>query len=604
MNYLHTTGDTGLSTAGFTLAPPVQAGAWPFVFHYARAWKLQVAGLLVLVLLAAGCAVAVQYVMKVLVDAMTGARDGALATQTLVAFIGLIAVESLLWRATGWLCCRSTISIGVAVRLDLFRYLSGHAIRYFSDNLAGSLGHRLTATAGNLGALTNTMIWKIVPPCVDFAGALIIFSMISAGMAAALAIAVGVLVIGLIAYGKRGRHLHQRYAQKAAETTGDLTDTIGNMWAVKAFSARERELERLRLRFINEGRSQSASWMYTEKARLLHDFALWVLAGGMLYWAIALWGEGAITPGDVVLVSAMTFRILHGSRELALALVDIVQQFGFIDDTLRVIGERQGFTDSPEARPVQSGGHGAIEFRNVRFRYGPGTEVIHEINLSIPPGQKVGIVGPSGAGKSTIVHLLQRLSDTQQGEILIDGQPLTSVQQDSLRDILAVVPQEIILFHRSVRDNILFARPGASEWEVRAAARAAQCEGFIARLPQGYDTLVGERGAKLSGGQRQRIGIARAFLKASPIIILDEATSALDTQSEMEIQKALIEILGEKTVISVAHRLSTLSNFDRILVIEDGRIVDDATPAQLRSRPGVFSRMWRLQAEGLAAEVA
>ena len=245
---------------------------------------------------------------------------------------------------------------------------------------------------------------------------------------------------------------------------------------------------------------------------------------------------------------------------------------------------------------------GRIELRDVSFAYGPGARALDGVSLTIPAGQKVGIVGPSGAGKSTLIQLLQRLHDVERGAILIDGTPIDSITQDSLRDALAVVPQDISLLHRSVMENIRFARPHADDAAVFAAARAAACDGFVRRLPQGYHTIVGERGAKLSGGQRQRIGIARAFLKDAPIILLDEATSALDTESEMAIQAALVRIMRHRTVVSVAHRLSTLTGFDRILVIDQGRVVEDGSPAFLRHAGGVFERMWRLQAEGLPGD--
>jgi ATP-binding cassette, subfamily B, bacterial len=321
----------------------------------------------------------------------------------------------------------------------------------------------------------------------------------------------------------------------------------------------------------------------------------------MLSWCVHLWSIGQITPGSVVLVSALTFRILHGSRDMALSLVDMVQQFGFIEETLRVIGQPQTVCDAPDAAPLAPRG-GSVEFKNVSFAYSHGRDAVHNLNLTIHAGQKVGIVGPSGAGKSTLIHLLQRLYDVQDGEVLIDGQPVTSVTQDSLRAALAVVPQEITLFHRSVMDNIRFGRPDATDDEVFAAARAAYCDDFIRALPQGYDTIVGERGTKLSGGQRQRIGIARAFLKDAPIIILDEATSALDTESEMEIQRALVRLMRDRTVIAVAHRLSTLTTFDRIIVMMSGAVVEDGTVSELRRHNRVFERMWRLQAEGLTLD--
>jgi ATP-binding cassette, subfamily B, bacterial len=488
------------------------------------------------------------------------------------------------------------------MRLDLFSYLNGQPMRYFADNLAGSLGQRLTATAGNFGALTNTVVWRILPPCIEFFGALIVFMTVDWRMMLVLAIFVTAVTGGLIWFGERGRPLHRTYAGHAGTVAGDLVDVITNMWAVKSFSARTREAERLAQGFRQEALAQRRSWLYLEKARALHDVALWGMAGGMLSWAVHLWSLGDITPGDVVVVSTLTFRILNSSRDLALSLVETAQYVGYIEDTLRVIAQPQSVVDAPNAKPLVARG-GSVEFRDVSFSYGDArSDTVHELNLRIRPGEKVGIVGPSGAGKSTLIHLLQRLYDVQSGEVLIDGQRLTEVGQDSLRAALAVVPQEITLFHRTLMENIRFARPDATDDEVYAAARAACCDSFIRATPEGYNTLVGERGMKLSGGQRQRIGIARAFLKDAPIIILDEATSALDTESEMEIQRSLVRLMRGRTVIAVAHRLSTLTAFDRIIVVKGGQIVEDGTATELRQRGGLFDTMWRLQAEGLSVD--
>lgn len=590
------------STVAEAPPPPFLRGPGAFVLHYVRGRPLQFAALCTMVVCAAACAVGVQYVMKLLVDAMAGPKEGNAAAWTALSlFIGLIAVESILWRLSGWLACRTTIGIGVDMRLDLFNYLNGQPMRYFAENLAGSLGQRITSTAGNFGALTNTVIWRVLPPLIDFIGALVVFSLIDWRMMGVLAIFVLAVTAGLIVFGERGRHYHRSYAGYSNTVGGELIDVISGMWAVKAFSARQRERDRLAAGFQAEAAAQRASWMYTEKARVLHDIALWAMAGTMLSWCVHLWSRGQITPGDVVVVSALTFRILHGSRDMALSLVDMVQQFGYIDDTLRVIGQPQSVVDLAGAPDLERRG-GAVEFRNVSFSYSRGADAVHDLNLTIPAGQKIGIVGPSGAGKSTLIHLLQRLYDVEQGAVLIDGQPVKEITQDSLRATLAVVPQEITLFHRSVMENIRFGRPDATDEEVFAAARAAYCDGFIRALPEEYDTIVGERGTKLSGGQRQRIGIARAFLKDAPVIILDEATSALDTESEMEVQRALVQLMRDRTVIAVAHRLSTLTTFDRIIVMMGGCVVEDGKAAELRRSGGLFDHMWRLQAEGLSVD--
>jgi ATP-binding cassette subfamily B protein len=369
------------------------------------------------------------------------------------------------------------------------------------------------------------------------------------------------------------------------------------MWAVKAFSARRRESERLRLGFLQEAASQRASWMYTEKTRIAYDILLWVMSASMLFWALHSWEHGSITPGDVVIISALTFRVLHGARELALALVDVSQQIGFIDDTLQAIGKIHSIADSARPR-ARVPSRGEIEFRNVTFGYDRHRPILPRINFRVERGEKVGIVGESGSGKSTIVQLIQRLHDVQEGEILIDGEPITDFKQSTLRAAVAVVPQEISLFHRSVMDNIRFGRPRAMDSEVLDAARAACCDEFVKSLPQGYDTLVGERGIKLSGGQRQRVGIARAFLKAAPILLLDEATSALDTNLELQIQESIGRLLEGRTVIAVAHRLSTLASFDRVMVMNDGVIVEQGSPTELRRQGTLFNHIWRLQAHG------
>jgi ATP-binding cassette subfamily B protein len=583
-------------------SPAYLLGPAAFIKHYVKRRAVPFGMLLVLVAFAAGAAVSTQYVMKLLVDGMAGGANSRAAVWTALGlFIGLIAFESVCWRVTGWLTCRTTVGVGVDMRLDLFDYLNGQPMRYFAEHLAGSLGQRITMTAGNFGALVNTFVWRVLPPSIDFLGALVIFATINLGITAALGILV-VLVTGLLIwFGERGRPRHRRYSGQAGTVAGELVDTITNMWAVKAFSARAREASRLKQQFLGEAETQRASWMHVEKARVLHDVILWVTAGVVLSWAILLWSNGQITPGDVVVVSSLTFRIMHGSRDLAISLVELAQQFGFIDETLRTIGQPQTVLDEPGAPAVVPLG-GSVEFRGVSFGYPGSREAIHQLDLKIDAGQKIGIVGPSGAGKSTLIHLLQRLYDVDRGTVLIDGQPIASVTQDSLRAAMAVVPQEINLFHRSVMDNIRFARPEASDEEVFAAARAAHCDGFVQRLPQGYDTIVGERGTKLSGGQRQRIGIARAFLKDAPIIIFDEATSALDTESEIEIQRALVRLMRDRTVIAVAHRLSTLAAFDRVIVVKGGRVVEDGTPAQLRRRNGLFETMWRLQSEGLSVD--
>jgi ATP-binding cassette subfamily B protein len=575
---------------------PARPGA--FLWHYIRRRSWLFGALLVLIVTAAACSVGVQYGMKLIVDTMASDdRQSWMIWRWLALFVSLIAAESICWRLSGWIGCRAVVATGVDVRLDMFRYLSGHSMDYFAGHMAGSLGNRVTATAGATGSIYGTLIWKILPPCVDFVGAVVVLYTIDWRMALALSGFVAVVGLILTALGGRARPLQQSFAREAARVGGELIDVLANIWTVQAFAARKREYARLLSAFNIEAAAQRRSWLYLEKTRALHDLCLWLMAGSMLIWAVEGWRAGTLMAGDVVVITALTFRILHGSRELALALVDASQQFGVIADMLQVVAVPHQIADPPAALPLRPG-PGRICLQGVCFGYASHQPIFSQLNLVIPAGQRVGVVGPSGAGKSTLVRLIARMADPTEGHVILDGQVAAEVQQDSLRQAIAVVPQDINLLHRSIMDNLRYGQPDATEAQVFAAAAAAHCEQFIQELPDGYHTLVGERGIRLSGGQRQRIGIARAMLKNARILLLDEATSALDSASEDEIQRALARLMHGRTVVAVAHRLSTVSNFDRILVLVDGRIVEDGQPAALRASQGVYAKLWELQAEG------
>ncbi|RRV10604.1 ABC transporter ATP-binding protein [Pseudomonas sp. v388] len=574
-------------------APPLPAGPIRFLLRYVtlRPWHFGV--MLLLIVGAASCAVAVQYGMKMLVDVMTlGDRSSQHIWFPFFLFIGLIVVENLFWRLGGWLGCRTVVASCADLRVDLFNHLTGHPMRYFSQHFSGALANRISSAGAAAGSIYGGLAWKIIPPCVDFLGAVVVLCTVRVSMALAL---VGcVLVVGLLIMlvGVLGNRKHVDFAAQAARVGGEMVDQVSNIWTIKAFSARERERQRLEQSIGVEAQAQRRSWIYLEKARLLHDVCLSVMAGGMLCWAIMLWRDAGITAGDVVMISALTFRILHGSRDLALALVDTSQQIGVIAETLRIIVQPYSLVDSPvEFQPSR----GTIRFVDVMYSYPEGRTIFDRLNLEIPAGQRVGIVGSSGAGKSTLLSLLQRLDDVTGGAILIGDRDIRSVSQDSLRRQIAVVPQEPTLFNRSIFDNIAYGHPDARPEDVLRASRNAYCDEFIRELPAGYDTLVGERGVMLSGGQRQRLGLARAFLKNAPILILDEATSALDSHSEAVIQAALAKLMQGRTVLVVAHRLSTVAHFNRVIVLHDGKIIEDGPPRQLRSQGGVYESLWVAQ---------
>ena len=564
-----------------------------FLWRYVRVRPWHFATMLFLVIGAAGCAVAVQYGMKLLVDAMAAGREHvAHVWGPFTLFLALIVTENVFWRLGGWLGCRTVVGSCADLRIDLFTHLTGHPMRYFTQHFAGALANRVSSAGAAAGSIYGGLAWKIIPPCVDFIGAVIVLCTVRLSMALALIVCVLLVAALITVIGIRGRTRHIDFASQSARVGGEIVDLVSNVWTIKAFSGRDRERARLEREIGVEARAQRRSWIYLEKARVLHDICLSVMAGGMLGWAILLWLDAQVTPGDVVMVSALTFRILHGSRDLALALVDTSQQMGVIAETLNIIAQPHALSDTREelAPPL-----GHIQLVDVGYRYPGGVQVFRHLRVDIPAGQSVGIVGASGSGKSTLISLLQRLDDVSSGAVLIDGRDIRSVSQDSLRRQIAVVPQEPALFNRSIMENIGYGSPHATEEQIICAARQAYCDEFIRALPEGYRTQVGERGVMLSGGQRQRLGLARAFLKDAPILILDEATSALDSDSEAIIQRALTDLMRGRTVLAVAHRLSTVSNFDRVLVLDAGRLIQDGAPRELREVPGQFRTLWQLQ---------
>ena len=532
-----------------------------------------------------------------IVDAMAQGVDHiAVAWRALAVFAGLLGGESVLWRLGSRLGYRAILVDKAEAKLDLFDHLGGHSSRYFTDLLSGSLANCISSTGDAVQQTLSIVLFNIAPVCADFCAALAILATVGWRLVAALGLFVLVAAGTLALFGQRGTPRHRAYADRAAEVGGALVDVVSNIWTVKAFSAHSRERRRFAQLLNTEATAHRNSVMYIERMRVLHDLALWLMAGGMLIWSLHLWSKGKISPGDVILSVAVSLRILQGSRDLAFAAVNATQFISRIADAIQVIGEDHKVVDRFGARQLVQVG-GSIAFENIDFSYPGGREVLRGFTLRIEPGQRVGLVGPSGAGKSTIISLVQRLFDIDAGRLLIDGQDLRTMTQDSLRAAIAVVPQEVSLFHRSVLENIRYAKPEASDEAVLAAAKAARCDDFIHALPQGYATIVGERGAKLSGGQRQRLGIARALLKDAPILVLDEATSALDTEVELEIQQALAAVMKGRTV-AIAQRLSTVAKFDQLVVLREGRIVEQGTPAELRRRRGLFDRMCRLQEEG------
>ena len=544
---------------------------------------------------AVSCAVASQWAVKTLVDVLGTQNPPPYTLWGAVALLlALVAGDNLLWRLAGWVSTYAFVAVGGDIRLDLFNHLSGQGTRYFVERFPGALAGRITAAANAAWTIENSLMWTTVPPGAAVLGAIFLLGTINWRLTAVLLVVVGALGASIGWLAACGRHLHQSFAGHAAHVSGDLTDVVSNIGLVRAFGAANRERERLGSKIREEMQAQRASLRSLERLRLFHALTVFVVTAGVLIWSVELWRRKQISTGDVVLTTTLGFTVLHASRDFAMALVDMVQQFAKLAEAVQVLGLPHEMKDAPDAQPLAIGG-GSIEFRQVSFSYPNGQAVLQAFDLQVPAGQKIGLVGKSGAGKSTIFALLQRHYDPDAGMVSIDGQDISQVTQASLRSSIAVVQQDISLFHRSLLENLRYGRPEATDGEVYRAVEAARCTEFINCLPEGFETLVGERGMKLSGGQRQRLAIARAFLMDAPVVLLDEATSALDTESEQSIQEALARLFKGRTVIAIAHRLSTLDSFDRIVVLERGRIIEDGAPRGLLQTLGPYSRMYGRQ---------
>jgi ATP-binding cassette subfamily B protein len=547
------------------------------------------------IVVAVGASVGTRFSLKYLVDAIAaGPSQMTLVWQTTAIFLGFVAADNLLWRVGGFAAARVFPSVGAELRLDLFRHLLGHSANFFSGHFSGALANRVTAAGSAAFTIENTLAWNVLPPACGIVLSLASLLLVHVGMALALAAAVAAIAVFMVLGGLRGQPLHAAYAERAAAVGGEIVDIVSNHGTVRAFAAASRECARLERHLGDEISAHQRALRYMEQLRIAHAASIAVLTAGMLVWAVLLWQHGQITAGDVVVVGSFSMALLQASRDLAVAYVDISHHWSRLGDAVASVTVPH---DLPDAREASSFVHhrGDIAFERVSFKYPSGQPVIDDVSLHIPGGQRVAIVGPSGAGKTTLLSLLQRLYPVSKGGILIDGQDIAALSQETLRRAIAVVPQEVVLFHRSVLDNIRYGRPEASDEEVREAARAAQCDSFVRHLTDGYATKVGERGARLSGGQRQRIGIARAILANAPIIILDEATSALDSESEGLVQRALANLLEDRTVLAIAHRFSTIAAFDRVIVMDRGRIVEDGRPEELQRAGGLFAMLWRMQ---------
>lgn len=484
----------------------------------------------------------------------------------------------------------------------LHRWTMGHAVTFFDNDFAGRIAQKQMQTARAVTDVATEMVNTAAFALAAVIGSALYLVTVDSWSAIAL-------IVWLIAYLAlirfflpRVRSRSKGRASARAMISGQVVDTITNIKTVKLFASDGYEdqaalgaMETFRDRAIDFGRLNT--W-FRLSLTLVAGVLPVVLVGG----AVLMWRQGAATPGDVAASGAIAMRLAQMTGWVSMSLMSIWGSIGEVEDGMQTLSPPHDLVDAPDA--VELGRlKGDIVFDRVSFSYGRDAGGIGDLSLRIAAGERIGIVGASGAGKSTLVSLLLRLHDVESGAVQVDGMDLRSVTQESLRRNIGMVTQETAMFNRSARDNILYGRPGATQDEVIAAARAAEAHDFILNLQdyagrRGYDAHLGERGVKLSGGQRQRIALARAFLKDAPILVLDEATSALDSELEAHVQDSLVRVMRGKTVLAIAHRLSTIAEMDRIVVMHEGRIAEQGSHAELLARGGLYARYWNRQSGG------
>ncbi|CAJ0818383.1 MULTISPECIES: ABC transporter ATP-binding protein [Ralstonia] len=488
------------------------------------------------------------------------------------------------------------------IRWQNHRYVLKQSLSFFQNDFAGRIAQRIMQTGFSLrdsAVQAVDAIWHVLIYAIS---ALVLFAQADWRLMVPLLLWIACYIAALAYFVPRVKARSVVATEARSKLMGRIVDGYTNITTLKLFAHTQYE----------ETYARDAMSEQTEKVRLsgrmisAMDFTITAMNGALIAGttglALWLWSQGLVTVGTIALTTGLVIRINNMSGWIMWVVNGIFENVGQVQDGMQTIAVPRTVTDRPGAQPLRVT-QGEVRFEHVGFHYGKGSGVIEGLDLVVRPGERIGLVGPSGAGKSTLVNLLLRLYDVEQGRILVDGQDIADITQESLRAQIGMVTQDTSLLHRSIRDNLRYGKPDSSEADLMEAVRGARADEFIPQLSdahgrRGFDALVGERGVKLSGGQRQRIAIARVLLKDAPILILDEATSALDSEVEAAIQESLETLMRGKTVIAIAHRLSTIARMDRLVVLDGGRIVESGTHAELLAHGGLYARLWAHQTGG------
>lgn len=547
--------------------------------------------------------VGVPYMYKLFFDLLANPGDRALAVGSLIKILVVIAAAG----GVQWVFQRgnnfSTGFFEIRVMRDLynycFSYLHQHSHRFFVDNFGGSLVKKVGRFVRSFEALVDRFFFEMAPLLLKI---ILIFAVLF-WIRPVIGIVMLVWTVIFMLVNLWFTRFKWKYdiasAKMDTAVTGVLADTITNNSNLKFFSSLAYEARRFAGVAQKWAKETVLSWNMGQIADSFSGIMAILLEFLVMYFAVKAWEKGQLTIGDFVWIQSYLIEIFRSIWRFGRMVRDMYRNLADAEEMAAILNVEHEVRDVKKAVPIEIT-RGEIEFENVSFSYGSEeTEVVHNLSFKIKPGEKVALVGPSGGGKSTITKLVLRLFDIQKGKILIDGQDIKKVTQDSLRSQVSFVPQDPVLFHRSLMDNIRYGRLDAKDEEVIMASKLANCHEFIMGLPEKYGTFVGERGIKLSGGERQRVAIARAILMNAPILILDEATSSLDSAAEKQIQEGLANLMKNKTTLVIAHRLSTITKMDRILVLQNGRIVEDGMHSDLiQQKSGLYRKLWELQVGG------
>ncbi len=574
-----------------------------FAYYFKHVLKYRVSFFIILIfiVLASAARVLIPVYYKKFFDLLTKTGEIAAMSQFSKILLIILAIDLFAWVC--WRVLSFTAShFQTHVMSDLFNssfaYLHKHSVSFFNNNFTGSLVKKVNRFVYSFASIMDVFVWSLIPSLINVA--LIVYVLSQRNIWVGMAVFLWVILFCTInfVFSRYKLKYDVKRSELDSKVSGALADTITNQLNIKLFNGYSRENNAFRKITGRLQAMRNFTWNLTNYFDAVQTLMMIGLEIGLMFYALKLWREGLVTIGDFVLIQTYLINMFDRLWDFGRIIRYYYEAMADAQEMTEILEKPHEIVDIPKAKQLKVS-EGKIEFVDVDFSYNQTRQIIKKLNLVIQPKEKVAIVGPSGGGKSTIASILLRQHDLTDGRIIIDGQNISQVSQESLWSNIGLVNQDPILFHRSLSENISYGLWDSSQEQVVKAAKMAHCHDFIKGFTQGYDTFVGERGMRLSGGERQRVAMARAIIKNAPILVLDEATSSLDSESEELIQKALINLMKNKTVIVIAHRLSTIMKMDRIVVVDQGQIVEQGSHTELlKKQDGFYQRLWSKQVGG------